>query len=449
MKKRVVRGILKGALLIVMLLIVLSRAGALVERKASMEKYQPFYEQKEPFDVLIIGTSHAINGIFPMDLWNEYGIVSYNFGGHDNQPATSYWVLQNALQYTTPEMVVLDVFGVASQGKVSDDLSYLHLSTDSMPLSSTKVMMMDDILPEYADKSEFLFNFSIYHNRWSELKRNDFQPSITKEKGAESRIRVGRANEFQLIGKHQRFEEESLGKEYIEKIITTCQEKGIEILLVNVPFPASEEKQRNANSIYPIAEKYGVKYINYLYQEGIVDFETDVYDADAHLNPSGARKVTKDLGKILSEEYQMPDHRGDEAYQEWHQDYREYQEFKWENLKKQDLNEYLMLLHDGELDCYFRFADRFDWTHSELIVSLLDNLSVKDHKLQILQGEQYIAIRRQEKEEFIYGRDTYPSEISTLLSDLGKAVLKAVIVENSTGDIIDCAAFDEDGSRIE
>jgi hypothetical protein len=62
-----------------------------MERKASDFKYANFFEQDEDFDVLFFGTSHVINGIFPMELWNEYGIVSYNFGGHGNEIATSYW----------------------------------------------------------------------------------------------------------------------------------------------------------------------------------------------------------------------------------------------------------------------------------------------------------------------------------------------------------------------
>jgi hypothetical protein len=62
-----------------------------MERKASDFKYANFFEQDEDFDVLFFGTSHVINGIFPMELWNDYGIVSYNFGGHGNEIATSYW----------------------------------------------------------------------------------------------------------------------------------------------------------------------------------------------------------------------------------------------------------------------------------------------------------------------------------------------------------------------
>lgn len=415
-----VRGKIKKALCAVLFVVILAfvmrKAFFLVERKDSMEKYQPFYDQKEPFDVLIIGTSHAINGIFPMDLWDDYGIVSYNFGGHDNQPATSYWVLQNALQYTKPRLVVLDVFGAASQGKVSDDLAYLHLSTDSMPFSRTKVEMLNDILPDYGNKYDFLFNFSLYHNRWNELTRDDFFPEITKEKGAESRIRVASPESYPLIEKDEQFEEDSLGKEYIEKMIVCCQENGIELLLVNLPFPASEQKQKNANSIYPIAEKYGVEYINYLYQEDIVNARTDFYDEDAHLNPSGARKVTKDLGRILSEEYHMPDHRQDQEYAGWFEDYEEYVQFKISNLKKQTgLKEYLMLLNDEDFECRLSLQDAPDWEEAELTELLILNIPAAQVSVQTGQ----------------------------------EAALRAVVTDVDTGEVVDTADFDVNGIRLE
>ena len=92
--------------IVVVLLIVmvgLYRLAVLTERKDSQFKYKPFYQQKENFDVLFMGSSHVINGIFPMELWRDYGIVSYNFGGHANSLAISYWQMVNAFDYTTPD----------------------------------------------------------------------------------------------------------------------------------------------------------------------------------------------------------------------------------------------------------------------------------------------------------------------------------------------------------
>ena len=82
----------------------------------------------------------------------------------------------------------------------------------------------------------------------------------------------------------------------------------------------------------------------------VVDYNTDCYDKDSHLNPSGARKVTDYLGQYIMENYNIPDQRQNEAYSFWYQDYDEYIDFKIDNLEenKKNLNNYLMLLYDEE-----------------------------------------------------------------------------------------------------
>ena len=101
--------------LIVVCLTVAILAGltGIVENKSSLQKYTQFFEQEGDFDVLFLGSSKVINGVLPMELWNDYGIVSYNLGGHANTIPTSYWVLRNALEHTTPKCVVLDCFGAS------------------------------------------------------------------------------------------------------------------------------------------------------------------------------------------------------------------------------------------------------------------------------------------------------------------------------------------------
>ena len=95
---------------IVGLLVVCGLSGLsdITERKESKNKFSDFYEQEENYDVLFIGSSHVLNGVFPMELWKDYGIVSYNLSGHGSRGAVNYWILKNALEYTTPKLVVID-----------------------------------------------------------------------------------------------------------------------------------------------------------------------------------------------------------------------------------------------------------------------------------------------------------------------------------------------------
>ena len=60
------------------LVLVVGVTQKLFERKYSYSKYYDFYKQQQDFDVLFLGTSHVLNAVYPMELWRDYGIVSYN-----------------------------------------------------------------------------------------------------------------------------------------------------------------------------------------------------------------------------------------------------------------------------------------------------------------------------------------------------------------------------------
>ena len=112
---------------------------------------------------------------------------------------------------------------------------------------------------------------------------------------------------------------DTVGVEYLRKILELCKEKDIEVVLAYLPFPASEDKQREANLGYEIAENYEVPYLNFLDMD-VVDYDTDCLDADSHLNLSGAVKVTRYLGEYLRANYDLPDRREDEDYASWQQE---------------------------------------------------------------------------------------------------------------------------------
>lgn len=349
---------------VVLLVASLGWMTELMERKASVLKYQPFFEQKEDFDVLFFGTSHVINGIFPMELWKDYGIVSYNFGGHGNMLATSYWMMKNALDYTNPKVVVIDGLFLSADVKLNNDFSLIHLSMDAFPLSRTKLSAVWDLLDDPVSEESFeqkdqsgqqisagspfslIWNFSVYHSRWNDLIEEDFLPCSRKEKGAESRIAVSEPGVIPFVSKREKFAKTSCGTEYLGRMIEECKRRDIGVLLTFLPFPAWMEMQMDANRLYDIAQEYDVPYINFL-DKDVVNYETDCYDPNSHLNISGARKVTDYLGAYMTEHYDLADHRTDAAYDSWHGDYDAYQEMKISNLKQQQaLNVYLMCLAD-------------------------------------------------------------------------------------------------------
>lgn len=409
----------------------LSNLTDLMERKASEIKYTDFFEQDEDFDVLFMGTSHVINAVFPMELWDDYGIISYNFGGHSNQLATTYWVMENALEYTNPKVVVIDCFSLSGNRKCSDIFSYLHLSLDTFPLSITKVKAIWDLLDdpvldeaiengtvresdEPRTKIGLLWDYSVYHSRWTEIEHADFEPNQTYEKGAEYRITVTRGY-LNKISSEQKIAPGTISEQYLRRMIEDCQDRGIEVLLTYLPFPADEGQQMEANYVYDIAEEYGVNYINFL-DIDLINYETDLYDAGSHLNPSGARKVTDYLGEYLISNYDLSNQKNNEDYSFWYEDYEEYNEMKNRYIVRcSSIVEYLMLLAGDNVDIIMDIRNK-DIFNNAWIVELLGNIGINTNELT--EDTDFIIIRNSGEDAVVI--NNLREEGEAIVTELGK-----------------------------
>lgn len=321
----------------------------LTERKESRNKYYDFFEQKQNFDVLFLGSSHTINAIYPMELWDDYGIVSYNLGGHGNRIPTTYAVLKEALLYTTPKLVVLDCFHVKSNRMYSDSIEQVHLSMDAFPLTIQKYKSLHELINDSKLEMEFLWPFVTYHNRWDSLTPEDFNPIPSVEKGAEIKVGIATPNPISSVSPDSKLTDNTTGIIYLRKIIELCQKNNINILLTYFPFPSNTEEQMEANRIYDIAQEYNINYINFLDTNNIVDYSTDCLDPGSHLNAAGGKKVSSYIGKYIISHYPIADRRQDSHYSFWNDDYMLYLQYKIHLLKIQNtLTNYLMLLEDND-----------------------------------------------------------------------------------------------------
>lgn len=451
------RAIINVMATLALLCVVLTKLADLMENKYSDNRFDAFFRQEEDFDVLFMGTSHVINGIFPMELWNQYGIVSYNFGTSDSRLPTTYWIMENALDYTVPELIVIDCYYLSSDMKHGNNFSHLYHTLDAFPLSLVKVKTAWDILEEErkaggeerrvdsrGEKKEplsLLWNYSIYHTRWNEIGQGDFDPVRKKEKGAEFITAVETPAETVKIRAEKKLEGETKGTEYLRKMIEDCQKRGIRVLLIYLPFPACENDQMEANRVLEIAEEYQVDYINFLDLD-VVDYGTDCFDAASHLNVSGGRKVTDYLGEYLSGKCGIPDRRGDSAYSAWYGDYEEYTKVKRDYLKAQtSLRNYLMLLAGDSLDAVLEVGNTDIFQDSQY-VGLLENLGADREELNshtdfiIIKngGEQAVVWNGFSGQEIAEDAEWLPAEAFS--------GMRIVIRDAGTGDVVDRVDFE-------
>lgn len=388
-KAIIVKTVVSALSVIIIVMTGLLGLSSITERKESRNKFAGFYKQEEDFDVLLIGSSHVLNGVFPQKLWSEYGIVSYNMGGHGNRMPLNYWVLKNALEYTTPKVVVVDCYMLGLDDKY-ESVEQIHISADHIPYSSTKKAMIEDLIGEER-QNDFLWEFSTYHHRWNDLKEEDFKPVTSLEKGAESRINVAVPSQRIPVEPTDYIEEETLGIKYLCKILEECKERGIQVLLTYLPFPDSTGWQRESNTAGLIAKEYGVDFIDFNTLWEQVNPITDFADKDSHMNPLGAAKITSYLGKYLVEHYGIRDYRENSNYYHWHEDYEEYRLHKLQLIKEQEeLKNYLMMLADDDISWGIYLKPGNVLYEYPVVISLLEQLGID---YQNLPQEDYFIVK--------------------------------------------------------
>lgn len=369
--------IAKVIIFIAIFALIYMKVEHVLEERTGYERYDAFFKAPADYDVLFFGNSRILNGIYPMELYNDYGIASFNMGGHANRMPTTIWLARNILDYTTPKLIVMDLNSVSTMLKHSEDVRYVHMSFDALPLSRNKIAAVRDLMDK-EDQAEFIWKMWIYHNRWSELDEFDFHQVKKLEKGAEMRVGLTAKDTGRLDYDHDvLMPDDTLGEKYLAEFLKECDDKGIEVMFTYMPLNVNEEDAPEVNSLEALADKYGRKYL-YMNNSEQVNFDTDFYDINYHLNPSGARKVTELMGEFLDENYDLPDRRSDGAYASWNKDYEEYVYMKEDYLRtEEDVTKFLPLLFDKNYESKAVLHDE-SFLDDERHVQLLKNAGVYD-----------------------------------------------------------------------
>ncbi len=363
-------------------------AGAFLDKTDVDEKYKQFFIEEANFDVIFMGTSHTYNTLMPQEMWNRHAIPSYNWGHSNCSMPINYYVLQMVCEYTSPKLLVIDLFGLLENAEVGngkyrpDVRDQQRVQFDAFPLSRLKVQAVKDIFDDYDDRADFLFKIAIYHNRWTEIKKDNFSPRNIPQKGAAFILGV-HPLEYSEIQTATPYAPHGTGMEYLKKIIDFCRENHIRMLFTYLPFAAMQENADAAAVFEEFFKDYpDCTYLNML-DLGLIDYRTDVYTDASHLNYIGAAVLTDYLGAYIAEQYPDVVHAEDPAYRQWDTDYDEYVDYKISRFAKDAFYNNLQLLYGedfhGEItvneSCLALFES--DTTAQHLIRRLGDRISVR------------------------------------------------------------------------
>ncbi|MCD7825968.1 MAG: SGNH/GDSL hydrolase family protein [Clostridiaceae bacterium] len=328
-----------------------------------------YYDETTEHDVLLVGDCEVYENIDPMYLWKQYGITSYIRGNAQQLTWQSYYLLEEALQYETPKVVIYNVQALTHGEPQREE--YNRMTLDGMKWSKIKYQAIQASMCSGENMLDYIFPILRYHGRILELNQNDLtyynKARKVTHNGYYMRIDVLPVSESDvadtewLFGTDTEEEEEiqdpweeiegadealedpwgeidgadadeaqdsaadsttkegelfgEYPMEYLDKMRRLCEANDITLILMKAPSLAPEWYESDNRQVEEYAQKYQLTYINFydLLEETGIDYETDTYDGGLHMNLSGADKLSKYLGRVLSEEYGLADHRDDEA----------------------------------------------------------------------------------------------------------------------------------------
>lgn len=295
----------------------------------SIFKVDSFYDLEEnTVDVLVLGSSHAYQGINTAVLWKDYGIAAFNFCGAAQPIWNTYYYLEEALKTQTPKAIILDTYYVHMTDDYTDESTAIK-NTYGLKWSDSKKQAIKASFDTEKTGNQYFFSILQYHSRYSDLSKEDFYPyqankdMYENHKGFYCYFKSEAVTERDLTvyDYYNSFTEKI--DYYYRKILELAADKNIPIIPIAIPFNAEAYHQGFFNSAKYIAEKeYGVKFYNFLteYKSALgLDYNTDFSD-NQHLNYMGNTKLSRFFGELLKNEYNIPDRRSDEKYSSWEAD---------------------------------------------------------------------------------------------------------------------------------
>ena len=332
-----------------------------------------YFRTDEKTDIILVGPSTVIFGLYPAVLWDSYGFTSYDLGTGSQSMGISYYLLKEVMKQNKPELVILDCGRAYKNEKVAST-SYLHYVSDNMPLlSKNRIDMISDLSADFTKEEQMALYIPMigYHTRWKELNKTDFE---SNEKAESWGARVSAAVDFRgLYDEPEINTENALGETalgYLEQIVDLCKENGTELLLITMPLISQyknisqNEYAKRINGAYALEEfaaERGVQYLNLIDKGpsiGLVP-ETDSKDG-LHINYDGAMKMTAYLGDYIQSHFDLRDHRNEAGYESFQKDYEAYLDYLPEGA----------LRSANTLDGYLRWLERIkDDPRYEIIIT--------------------------------------------------------------------------------
>ncbi len=285
--------------IILVIIIVLSVLVNPAKTNAGVEKIDKVVdeikkEDENSIDVIVLGDSEAYRSVTPLEMYRDYGFTSYVGASPAQTSYQAYEMLNTVLETQKPKVCIIET-----------NLFFRDYS------------LVAAVIPKL-EKKLTIFK---YHNMWTGMVDPDYtydSVASTNYKGFRHAESVSPSKNKNYMDYTERREAVSSNNEmYIDKIIELCSQEDIQLLFISAPSTKNWDYAKH-NGAEAFAKEKEIPFIDFNVEKSIkIDWDKDTFDKGDHVNYNGAHKVTTYLGKYLNDNYDLPDHRNDEAYTSW------------------------------------------------------------------------------------------------------------------------------------
>ena len=301
-----------------------------------------YNEDKNTVDVVVMGASGTYRYFNPMIAWDRAGMASHTYAVASMQASAYMTAIRDIERTQSPKLYIVDARRFSTYDTVTEIDASVQRYMNSIDVNLNRFagikyfcdlndIPIKDSLPTYLDLVQYHDNYYALYSKWHwshVLNRGKTVSNCFK--GFLGSNHAERQEEFTGITTDEEAElPENILKVYTD-FLDYCKKRDLPVVLVVTPSQFTDDSWRQYNTMERIAGEYGIPYLNLntkdIYQDMGLDFERDFYNPH-HMNVNGAEKYTAYLTDYILKNYDIPDHRGEEAYASWDEELERYDQY--------------------------------------------------------------------------------------------------------------------------
>lgn len=293
-----------------------------------------FYkEPKGSLDGVYIGSSAVYRYWNAPMAYEEYGIAVYSMSTGVQPITLAEYLLKEAdRMQDNLQFALVELRNISKSANGYED-EYLKYVTDAMPYSVNRAkaikayMDFAESISADIDPNSLDYHLPMvrYKGRWIKNLASEEESRATKKEYHDFKgflpASGARAVTCEDMGEQAMRKELPEGrKQLLDDLAETAKAMDFDVIFVQAPWYAKEEKMGLVNSACDYMRDKGFTVLNFneepLRSALAMDWSSEFYN-ERHVTIDGACRYTEFLSEYLKDKYNLTDHRGDPEYESW------------------------------------------------------------------------------------------------------------------------------------